>query len=170
VVGDALQPDTGGTLVLRPSRSGIYASGLAALLFGGIGIGMVASGRLLGLIVLAIGAVALFAFVVGVWPGRAFLRLDRQGFYVKAPTKSWGATWHELERFRVEARVVGRNHTMMNVVRADYRDGYEAQRTPGSKLGEAFGVDERYVMPGYGGLSAEKLAELLERWRTDHSG
>ena len=59
---------------------------------------------------------------------------------------------------------------MMNVVRADYRDGYEAQRTPGSKLAEAFGVDERYVMPGYGGLSAEKLVELLERWRTDHSG
>ena len=37
---------------------------------------------------------------MGVWPGRAFLRLDRQGFFVKAPTKSWGATWHEVERFR----------------------------------------------------------------------
>lgn len=160
--------DAEGTFVLRPSRSGIYASGFAALLFGGIGIGMVASGRPLGLIALAVGAVALFAFVMGVWPGRAFLRLDRQGFYVKAPTKSWGATWHEVEQFRVEARLVGRNRVTMNVVRADYRDGYEAQRTPGSQLGEAFGVDERYVMPGYGGLDAEQLAELLEQWRTAH--
>jgi hypothetical protein len=54
----------------------------------------------------------------------------------------------------------------MDVVRADYRDGYEAQRTPASRLGEAFGVDERYVMPGYGGLSAAQLVELLEQWRT----
>jgi hypothetical protein len=159
-----------GTLVLRPSRSGIYASALAALLFGSIGIGMVVSGRLIWLIALAIGAVGLFAFLAGVWPGRAFLRLDPQGFYVKAPTKSWGAAWYEVERFRIEARVVGRNGATMDVVRADYRDGYEARRTPGSRLGEALGVDERYVMPGYGGLSAAQLVELLEQWRAATAG
>ena len=115
-----------GTLVLRPSRAGIYASALAALLFGAIGIGMVVSGRWLGLILLAIGAVAFFAFVVGVLPGRAFLRLDYQGFYVKAPTKSWGAAWDEVARFRIEARVVGR---------AGATDGRRSRRLPGRVRG-----------------------------------
>ena len=58
----------------------------------------------------------------------------------------------------------------MDVVRADYRDGYEARRTPGSRLGEALGVDERYVMPGYGGLSATQLVELLEQRRAASAG
>src|SRR4051794_39421646 len=159
----AASPD--GTLVLRPSRSGIYASAFAALFFGAIGIGMLVSGRTIGLIPLAIAGVGLFAFAAGVLPGRAFLRLDPRGFYVKAPTKSWGATWHEVERFRIEKRPVGRNRATTDVVRAEYRDGYEAQRTPASKLGQAFGVDERYVMPGYGGLSAAELVALLEEWR-----
>jgi hypothetical protein len=158
------------TLILRPSRSGIYASAFAALFFGAVGIGMVASGRATGYIVLAIGAVGLFAFLAGVLPGRAFLRLDPQGFHVEAPTKSWGAAWVEVERFRIEARRVGRSRAVTNVVRADYHDGFDAQHTPDSRLGEALGVDERYVMPGYGGLSAEQLAELLEQWRAASSG
>ena len=114
--------------MLRPSRSGIYASAFAALLFGSIGIGMVVSGRATGYIVLAIGAVGLFAFLAGVLPGRAFLRLDRQGFYVKAPTKSWGAAWDEIERFRVEARMVGRNPRL---------DGRRPRRLPGRVRGSA---------------------------------
>ena len=112
-------------------------------------------------------AVGLFAFLAGVLPGRAFLRLDRQGFYVKAPTKSWGAAWDEVERFRDRGPNGGAEpRASMDVVRADYRDGYEARRTPSSRLGEALGVDERYVMPGYGGLSAAQLVALLEQWWT----
>ncbi|HEY4346072.1 MAG TPA: hypothetical protein VGM80_00655 [Gaiellaceae bacterium] len=163
-------PGPQGELVLRPGRAGIYASAAAALVFGAIGIGMLLSGRLTGLIVVAIGAVGLFAFLAGVIPGAAYLRLDDQGFFVKAPTKSWGAGWGEIERFRVEAIRVGRFNQTMDVVRADYRDGYEQLHAATSKLAEMPGIDEHYVMPGYGGLRAGALMALLEEWRSSHGG
>ena len=54
----------------------------------------------------------------------------------------------------------------VDVVEIHYRQGVGDRHLPHSKLGEALGVDERYLIAGYGGLSNADLAALLERYRT----
>lgn len=154
-------------LILRPSRRGVIASAAAGVVFGGIGAAMVASGNATGWIVVAPGAVGLAAFVIGVLPGRAYLRLDRVGFHIHSPTKSWSVSWFEVEGFR--AGTIPVNRRKLPVVFIDYRDGYAAAHTPQTRLGEALGVDERYLTGGYGNLSIAGLTELLQSWRARHA-
>ena len=49
-------------------------------------------------------------------------------------------------------------------MRVVYRDGFGAAHEATSLHGKALGVDEHYVMPGYGNLDNEQLAELLTRF------
>jgi hypothetical protein len=81
---------------------------------------------------------------------------------VKSIGKSWDAEWLETERFEPARVRVGRRADV-GVVRINYVGG---THEPQHKLGETLGIDERYVIAAYGGLSNSELAELMERYRT----
>lgn len=83
----------------------------------------------------------------------------------RVPLNPGGAAWLEVERFRVDQVLVGRTPSRMDVVRVDYRDGFESQHAARHRLGKTLGIDELYLMPGYDGRSAADLVALLEEWR-----
>jgi hypothetical protein len=147
--------------LLRPDRKGTYASLGFGLLCLVIGLALVLAGRYVGIVVLLLAAVGLYGAVGGVWPGIG-LRLDEQGLRVKSFGKSWDAEWLETERLEPARVRVGRRADV-GVVRIHYVGG---THEPQHKLGETLGIDERYVIAAYGGLSNSELAELMERYRT----
>ena len=152
-------------LVLRPSRAGTIAAFGVGIAFALVGLLFTAAGNVLvALFVFALAAVALFGGIMGVLPRRSELRLDDQGLEVVSPPKTWKAGWGEIERFEVESIPTGRNSSSP-VVRVVYRGGFDAAHEPKTTLGKALGVDERYVVPGYGNLDAAQLCGLLSRFR-----
>jgi hypothetical protein len=149
---------------LRPDREGSYLSLAFGIVCGAIGAAMVADGNPAGIVVLVLAAVGLYAGVAGFVPGLG-LRLDQQGFYLKSLGKSWGASWVETDGFTPAKVRVGRRADV-DVVEIRYQQGIGDRRQPQHLLGRLLGVDERYLIAGYGGLSNTELAELLERYRT----
>ena len=151
-------------LVLRPSRRGTVAAFAAAALFGLVGLVVaVAGGVLIAVFCFALAAVGLFGGVMAVVPKRAELRLDEQGFTVVSPVKTWKAGWSEVERFEPETVEMG-PRSRVEVVRVEYRDGFDAAHAATSLAGKVLGVDEHYVMPGYGNLDNVQLAALLSQF------
>ena len=149
-------------VLLRPDRKGTWLSlGLAAV-FGAIGAAMVAAGNYSGIGVLAIALVGLYAGIGGFLPGIG-LRLDEQGFRVRSLGKSWSAEWLEVESLAPAKVQVGRKNGDVAVVQVTYVGG---RREPRHKLGRLLGIDERYVIAAYGGLSNVDLAALMERYRS----
>jgi hypothetical protein len=116
-----------------------------------------------GLFTLVLALVAGVGAVAARLPGRTELRLDEQGLAVSSIVKRWSVRWLEVERFEPGTVQIGRSPSP--VVCVVYRDGFERAHTPKTRLGNALGVDERYVWPGYGDLDADALAALLERFR-----
>ena len=158
--------DTAGSVtLLKPDRKGTYASLAVGVVFAAIGASMVATGSYAGLAVAAIGAVGLYAALGGVWPGVG-LRLDPQGFHLKSFGKSWGADWLETEGFAPTAIRVGRRSGDVDVVEVRYQQGVGDRHLPRRRLGRLLGVDERYVIAAYGGLTNVELAALMEKYRS----
>jgi hypothetical protein len=152
-------------LVLRPSRAGTLAAFAVGAFFLLVGLFFALAGNVLvALFCLALAAVGLFGGVMGVLPRRSELRLDDQGLEVVSPAKTWKAAWGEIERFDVETVPMGRNGSTP-VVRVVYRGGFDTAHEPKSPLGKALGIDERFVVPGYGNLDAEQLRGLLSQFR-----
>ena len=152
-------------LVLRPSRAGTIAAFVAGILFLLFAIFPLAVGNVLvSLFCFALAAVGLFAGVMVVLPKRSELRLDDQGLQVVSPVKSWKAGWSEIESFGVENVPMGRRGRGP-VIKVVYRDGFEKSHAAETPLGKALGVDEHYVVTGYGNLHAEQLCALLSRFR-----
>jgi hypothetical protein len=54
----------------------------------------------------------------------------------------------------------------VDVVQVHYLPGLGDRHLPGGRLGQTVGVDERYLVAGYGGLTSTQLAQLLERYRS----
>ena len=102
---------------------------------------------------------------MAVLPKRTELRLDEQGFAVVSPVKTWKAGWGEIERFEADNVRMGPRSSSVAVVRVVYRAGFGAAHEATSLPGKALGVDEHYVMPGYGDLDNERLAALLMAFR-----
>lgn len=150
--------------LLRPDRKGTYASLAVGIGFAAIGIAMLAAGRNLGIVVVALGIVGFYGFVGGLWPGQG-LRLDTQGFRLKSFGKSWGADWLEIDGFTPTTVNVGRRNGTVDVVEIRYAQGVGDRHLPKRKLGRLLGVDERYLIAAYGGLSNTELAAMLERYR-----
>lgn len=65
---------------------------------------------------------------------------------------------------------MGPRNNSVAVVRVVYREGFGAAHEAASLPGKAFGVDEHYVMPGYGNLDNERLASLLTAFRARYGG
>jgi hypothetical protein len=151
-------------VLLRPNRAGTYIGLVLGIVLAASGLGLVLAGRLVGIVALLFGAVGLYAGIGGLRRG-AGLRLDGQGFYLRSPGKSWGAQWLEIEGFSPTRVRLGRQDDV-DVVEIRYQAGAGAAHTPRHRAGEALGVDERYLIAGYGGLSSAELAELLERYRS----
>jgi len=156
------------TQQLKPDRKGTVASLLVGILFAAIGAVMLLAGTKAGIVVCAIGAVGLYGAVGGVVPGQG-LWLDEQGFRLKSFGKSWGSEWLETAGFTPDRVDLGRRNGMVDVVRIDYADGVGDRHLPRSRLGRTLGIDERYLIAAYGGLSSVQLAGLLERYRTGRS-
>lgn len=150
--------------LLKPNRKGTYLSLAIGVAFAGIGVAMVAGGNQAGIVVALIGVVGLYAGVGGLVPGQG-LRLDGQGFYLKSFGKSFGAEWLETEGFMPKRVRIGRRQDV-DVVEIAYRQGIGDRRIPRHLLGRTIGIDERYLVAAYGGLSSTELAALLERYRT----
>jgi hypothetical protein len=144
--------------LLKPDRKGTWLSLAVGVVFVAIGLVM---WSVAGIVVILIGAVGLYGFVGGLWPGIG-LRLDEQGFRVKSFGKSWGAEWLECERFEPATVQVGRKNGNADVVRIHYVGG---THEPRHKLGQTLGIDERYVIAAYGGLSNTELARKMEEYR-----
>jgi hypothetical protein len=148
---------------LKPDQEGSYLSLAFGIVCAAIGVAMVANGSGAGVVVLVLGAVGLYAGVAGFVPGLG-LRLDQQGFYLKSLGKSWGASWVETDGFTPTRVRVGRRADV-DVVEIRYQPGIGDRREPRHLLGRFLGIDERYLIAGYGGLSNAQLAELLEKYR-----
>jgi hypothetical protein len=151
-------------VLLKPNRKGTYASLVFGVAFAAVGIAMIASGNLVGIAAAAVGGVGLYAAVGGFVPGFG-LRLDAQGFAVKSFGKSWGAEWLETASFAPRRIRVGRRADV-DVVEIHYQQGVGDAHLPRHTLGKTIGIDERYVIAAYGGLSNTQLAELMERYRS----
>jgi hypothetical protein len=152
-------------VLLKPDRKGTYASLALGVLFAAIGASMIATGSYAGLAIVALGAVGLYAALGGVWPGVG-LHLDPQGFRLKSFGKCWSAVWLETEGFTPTAVRVGRRSGDVDVVEVRYQQGVGDRHLPRRRLGRLLGVDERYVIAAYGGLSNVQLAELMENYRS----
>ena len=98
------------------------------------------------------------------FPGRGRTS-TRRGFRLKSFGKSWSAQWLEIAGFTATKVRVGRRGGDVEVVEIHYQPGVGDRHLPGSRLGETLGVDERYLIAAYGGLSNQALAALLERYR-----
>ena len=158
-------------LVLRPSRRGTIAAFGVAALFGFVGLFFAVSGGVIGAIFcFVLAGIGLFAGVVAVMPRRTELRLDDQGFAVVSPVKTWKAAWSEIERFQPDTVPMGPRNASVAVVRVVYREGFGAAHEATSLPGKVLGVDEHYVMPGYGNLDNEGLAALLTTFRARYGG
>src|SRR3954447_10220748 len=151
------------TVLLSPARKGTYLSLGFGLVAAAIGVGMITTGRTLGIIVLVLGAVGLYGGVGGLVPGQG-LRPAAQGLYLKSFGKSWGAQWVETEGFEPKRVRVGRREDV-DVVEIRYQQGLGDARVPKHRLGRTLGIDERYLIAAYGGLSNTALAEVLEKYR-----
>jgi hypothetical protein len=149
--------------LLKPDRNGSYLALAFGVVCAAIGAAMVAAGNRAGIVVLVLAAIGLYAGVAGFVPGLG-LRLDRQGFHLKSLGKSWGASWVETDGFTPTRVRIGRRADV-DVVEIRYQQGIADRREPQHVLGRFLGVDERYLIAGYGGLSNVQLAELLERYR-----
>lgn len=152
-------------MLLRPDRKGTYLSLAIGVVFTAIGAAMIAAGRNLGIVVVLLGCVGLYGAVGGLWPGQG-LRLDTQGFRLRSFGKSWGAEWLEIDGFAPTTVNVGRRNGDVDVVEIHYAQGVGDRHLPKRKLGRLLGVDERYLVAAYGGLSNAELAALLERYRS----
>ena len=149
--------------LLKPDRKGSCLSLAFGVACAAIGAAMVANGNAAGIAVLVLAAVGLYAGIAGFVPGLG-LRLDQQGFYLRSLGKSWGASWVETDGFTPTRVRVGRRADV-DVVEIRYQQGIGDRREPHHVLGRFLGVDERYLVAGYGGLSNAQLAELLEKYR-----
>ena len=58
----------------------------------------------------------------------------------------------------------------MPVVRVVYREEFASTHEATSLPGKVLGVDEHYVMPGYGNLGNAQLAELLTSFLARYGG
>ena len=65
---------------------------------------------------------------------------------------------------------MGPRNNSVAVVRVVYREGFGAAHEADIAAGEGIGVDEHYVMPGYGNLDNERLASLLTAFRARYGG
>ena len=123
--------------LLAPDRKGSYLSLAFGIVCAAVGAAMVAKGNDAGIVVLVLAAVGLYAGVAGFVPGLGF-----------TPT-----------RVRVGRRAD------VDVVEIRYQAGIGDRRKPQHVLGRFLGVDERYLIAGYGRLSSTQLADLLEKYR-----
>jgi hypothetical protein len=149
---------------LKPNRTGTYLSlgfGVVCVI---LGLALLAAGTLVGIFPLVLAAIGIYGGIGGLVPGVG-LFLDGQGFRLKSFGKSWSAQWLEIAGFTPTKVRVGRRSGDVEVVEIHYQPGVGDRHLPGSKLGETLGVDERYLIAAYGGLSNEALAALLERYR-----
>jgi len=149
--------------LLKPDRKGSYLSLAFALVCAAIGVPMVVNGNAAGIAVLVLVGGGFYGGVAGFVPGLG-LHLDAQGFYLRSLGKSWGASWVETDGFTPARVRVGRRADV-DVVEVRYQPGIGDRREPRRLLGRLLGVDERYLIAGYGGLSNTQLAELLEKYR-----
>jgi hypothetical protein len=151
-------------VLLPPNRKGAYLSLAFALAMAVLGVGLIVSGTVVvGIASLVVTAVGLAGAIGGLLPGLG-LRLDDRGFHLKAIGKSWGAAWLEVESFAPTRVRLGRQDDV-DVVEVRYQPGVGTPHLPPNRLGETLGLDERYLIAGYGGLTSAQLAELLERYR-----
>jgi hypothetical protein len=153
--------------LLRPNRKGTLASLAVGVLFAAVGAAMLDAGSRAGIAVCVIGAVGLYGAIGGIVPGQG-LRLDEQGFRLRSFGKSWGADWLETAGFTPDRVRVGRYAGRggdVDVVRIEYVPGVGDGHLPHSRVARILGVDERYLIAAYGGLSNTELAELLEHYR-----
>lgn len=159
------EPSVDLPLVLRASRKGTIAAFGAGVLFALVGLVVVVSGGVIvAVFCFALAAVGLVGGVMGLLPRRTALELDGQGLTVVSPVKTWKASWHEIERFEAQTIDMG-PRSRVSVVRVFYRDGFGIAHQATSLPGKVLGVDENYVVPGYGNLDNTQLAELLTRFR-----
>jgi hypothetical protein len=150
---------------LKPNRTGTYLSLAFGAVCAVLGVAILAAGSLVGIFPLILAAIGVYGGVGGLVPGVGLL-LDGQGFRLKSFGKSWGAQWLEIDGFTPTKVRVGRRSGDVDVVEIHYAPGVGDRHLPHSKLGETLGVDERYLIAAYGGLSNVDLAALLERYRT----
>ena len=150
--------------LLKPDRKGTYAAFGVAVVFGGIGWGMLHGGNGAGIVVLVLAAIGLVAGIGGVVPGQG-LWLDADGFRLRTFGKRWGAQWLEIEGFAPTRVRVGRRADV-DVVEIRYQAGIGDRHVPTHLLGRLLGIDERYLIAAYGGLANTQLAELLEQYRS----
>jgi hypothetical protein len=152
-------------ILLRPNRKGAYLSLAFALAMTMLGVALILAGTAVtGIAALVLAAVGIAGAIGGLLPGLG-LRLDARGFHLKAIGKSWGAQWLEIESFAATRVRLGRQDDV-DVVEIRYQPGVGTPHLPPNRLGETLGIDERYLMAGYGGLTGAQLAELLERYRS----
>jgi hypothetical protein len=149
--------EVGPELKLRPRRTKhLLLTGVAAA-FCGIGLLMIRDGDPRGWFCLAFFSLCALIFLVQLVPGASYLKLDAQGFTVRSLFRSTSYTWSEIVAF-APGRVGGNRGVVFNLT-PDSERQRRLRRFNAATLGAEAALPDTY------GLSAERLAEILNEWK-----
>jgi hypothetical protein len=131
---------------------------LGALVFVAVGVWVVSFEPVIGYLSIGFFGLCAVAFGVNLLPNSSYLRLTREGSTVCTMFRSRSGAWREVNKFGVNR--IG----VRNIV------GW-APSHPASKFDNTARVITGYAstLPETYGLTAEELAELLNRWRDEHA-
>ncbi len=145
-------------LVLRPSRGRRVGLAIGSVVFVAEGIFVVGQGHPLvgwaGILFFGMGGVVLGLSLL---PGSAYLKLDPAGFTICTLFGAYSYRWYEIESFEV-GRLATRKSVFFNY--SKLHRGRETLRKINSQI-----VGFEGALPDTYGMSAEKLAAILNDWR-----
>jgi len=104
------------------------------------------------------GLVAL-VFIIQLFPNSSYLKLTEEGFEVKSMYKSHFTKWSDIEYFGVGE--ISNNKMVMFI----YSENHNTQKI-GKEIARGLTGGEG-GLPNTYGMKADKLADLMNEWKTD---
>ncbi len=152
--------DLGDTLVLRPSPWKLLLMLAGSLGFVAIGVFMMPAGEWKSWLVIGFFGLCAAVFLAQLLPGASYLKLDRDGFTYAALFRTTTVAWTEVSPFT--AGYISANR-MVKFDLSDARLTADGTRTAAAVARGLTGASG--ALPDTYGMSADALAELMNRWR-----
>lgn len=145
-------------MTLKPRLSRFVLLLIVCAAFVAMGAFLVARGQtMLGWLNIGFFGLGVAVAIVSLLPGSNYLQLTREGMHVVSLYRRWSVRWNDVQEF-FPALVARREMVCWN-----HAAGYDRQRTGRLLATGLAGVEA--ALPDTYGLSAEALAQLLNRWR-----
>jgi hypothetical protein len=144
-------------LKLHPKRTKQIALAGLCTGFAAIGVLMIRDGHLAGWYCLAFFGLGVLIFLVQLVPGASYLKLDARGFTVRSLYRSTSYRWSDVIGF-APGRIGGNRGVVFNLTPES-----QQQRRLRRFNAAVFGAEA--ALPDTYGVSAERLAEILNEWK-----